>query len=190
MDDRKDAVLDVIRERSSYRGRYKDVRVPREDLVRILEAGLAAPSGCNRQTTSLVAVDDPALLREVLDSIDPPACGTAPALICVLTRRAPASRGRCYDVQDYSAAIENMLLAIKALGYDSCWYEGHVAENDAMAEGLAGMLGVPDGLRLVCLLPVGHAADEVTKPDKKAFDERAWFNRRGDGTHPRRAEGA
>ena len=30
-----------------------------------MEAGLAAPSGCNRQTTSIVAVDDSDLLEQI-----------------------------------------------------------------------------------------------------------------------------
>lgn len=55
--------LDAIRIRRSYRGRYQDAPVPREDLVAIMEAGLRAPSGCNKQTTSLIAVDDPEILR-------------------------------------------------------------------------------------------------------------------------------
>ena len=44
--------LDTIMTRRSYRGKYKNQPVPREDLQKILEAGLAAPSGCNKQVTS------------------------------------------------------------------------------------------------------------------------------------------
>lgn len=42
--------------------------VPREDLVRIMEAGLAASSGCNKQTTYLVAIDDPDVLERLARS--------------------------------------------------------------------------------------------------------------------------
>ena len=52
-------MIKTINERTSYRGKYKETPVPREDLCTIMEAGLAAPSGCNKQTTSLIAVDDP-----------------------------------------------------------------------------------------------------------------------------------
>ncbi|MEE3417441.1 MAG: nitroreductase family protein [Prevotella sp.] len=52
------SVIEIIKNRHSYRGVYKDDKVPREDLVTIMEAGLAAPSGCNKQTTSLICVDD------------------------------------------------------------------------------------------------------------------------------------
>jgi len=41
-------MIDVIISRSSYRGTYKNTSIPREDLKQIMEAGLAAPSGCNK----------------------------------------------------------------------------------------------------------------------------------------------
>ena len=169
-------VMEAIRNRHSYRGRYRDVPMPREDLVRIMQAGLDAPSGCNKQTTSLIAVDDPEILEKLRGVIDPPAGETAPAAICVLTRRVNAYRDRCFAVQDYSAAIENMLLAAVGLGYQSCWYEGHITDDDRICDRMAGILQVPEGYDLVCFLPVGIAESDPKPVRKKAFQERAWFN--------------
>lgn len=169
-------VFDAIKSRTSYRGSYKSTPVPREHLTMIMQAGLDAPSGCNKQTTSLIAVDEPQLLGELLGMIDPPICSTAPAIICVLTQRVCAYRDKCFSVQDYSAAIQNMLLAIKALGYESCWYEGHITDDDNIGARLAERLGVPEGFDLVCVLPVGIAQEPVTSARKKPFNERAWFN--------------
>lgn len=171
------SVQDVIKKRRSYRGRYLPDKVSREDLTAILEAGLAAPSGCNMQTTSLVAVDDKKLLEEIKAQIDPPVAETAPAMICVLTKRIIAYRDRCFAVQDYAAAIENMLIMIAAMGYASCWYEGHITDADRIGDKIARVLGVPEGYELVCILPVGAAAEEPAAPKKKPFTERAWFNR-------------
>jgi nitroreductase len=170
------ALLDLILSRRSYRGPYKPDRVPREHLTAILEAGLAAPSGCNKQTTSLIAVDDPALLERVKAAIDPPVARTAPAMICVLTQRINAYRDRCFAIQDYSAAIENMLLTITALGYQSCWYEGHITDEDRICDKMAKILGVPEEYELVCMLPVGIAEGDPPVLKKKLFEERAWFN--------------
>ena len=169
-------VMEAIQNRRSYRGKYKPVLVPREALVKIMEAGLAAPSGCNKQTTSLIAVDDPEVLKKLHAVIDPPVAETAPALICVLTQRVFAYRDRCFAVQDYSAAIENMLLAITELGYQSCWYEGHITDLDRIGYQMAQILDVPDDHELVCVLPVGLAETEPVPPQKKSFEERAWFN--------------
>ena len=172
----KQAMLDLIMSRRSYRGKFKPDPVPREDLAAILEAGLAAPAGCNKQTTSLIAVDDPAILARLRAEIDPPVAETAPAMICVLTRRIIAYRDRCFATQDYSAAIENMLLAIEALGYRSCWYEGHVTDTDRIGDKIAKILGVPEEYELVCVLPVGIAESEPGMPKKLPFGQRAWFN--------------
>ena len=168
--------LETILTRHSYRGTYTSAPVPREDLRRILEAGLAAPSGCNKQTASLIAVDDPVLLKRLLAVMDPPVAATAPAAICVLTRRIIAYRDRCYAVQDYAAAIENMLLAIHALGYASCWYEGHITDEDRLGWQMAQLLGVPEDYELICFLPVGVPAEAPSTAKKKPFEERAWFN--------------
>ncbi len=168
--------LEVISGRRSYRGKYLPVPVPRDDLRIILQAGLDAPSGCNKQTASLIAVDSPELLAKLRAVIDPPVAETAPAAICVLTQRINAYRDRCFAVQDYSAAIENMLLAAEALGYSSCWYEGHITDEDRIGDKMAKILGVPEGYELVCLLPVGIAAEKPGPRKKKGFAERAWFN--------------
>jgi nitroreductase len=165
-----------MEKRHSYRGKFTEAKVPREHLKTIIQAGMHAPSGCNKQTTSIIAVDDPEVLAKLRAVIDPPVAETAPAYICVLTRRIIAYRDRCFSVQDYSAAIQNMLLAIVALGYESCWYEGHITDTDRIGEKMARILGVPEEYELVCLLPVGVAADPVKGPKKKEFSERAWFN--------------
>ena len=170
------SALEILSARRSYRGKYLPDPVPREDLRQILQAGLDAPSGCNKQTTSLIAVDDPAVLEQLRAVIRPPVAETAPAVICVLTRRINAYRDRCFAVQDYSAAIENMLLAAVALGYQSCWYEGHITDEDRIGAQMAKILNVPDEYELVCMLPVGIAADTPGTPKKMAFGERAWFN--------------
>ena len=174
-------VLQAIEARHSYRGRYLDQPVPREDLERILRAGLCAPSGCNKQTASLIAVDDPAVLAKLRKVIRPPIAQTAPAMICVLTKRIIAYGDRCYSVQDYAAATQNMLLAIVALGYQSCWIEGHITDADAIGRQMADILGVPKEYDLVCFLPVGVAAEVVRPPEKLPFEVRAWFNRFGQG---------
>lgn len=170
-------ILQLIQSRKSFRGRFEEAPVPREDLRKIMEAGLCAPSGCNKQTVSLIAVDDPQLLTRLKAVIDPPVAKTAPAAVFVLTQKIYAYRDRCFNVQDYSAAIENMLLAINALGYESCWYEGHITDEDRIDQKLAEILGVPEGYNLVCFLPVGKAAQEPgPSPAKKPFEKRAWFN--------------
>lgn len=174
-------VIECIMNRHSYRGKYSDISIPTRDELRIImEAGLSAPSGCNKQTTSLIAVDDKEIVDQIKAVIDPPIAQTAPVFICVLTERINAYRDKCYFVQDYSAAIENMLLTIVELGYQSCWYEGHITDEDRICDRIAKILNVPETYELVCILPVGKAESNPNGPVKKAFQDRAWFNRFGE----------
>lgn len=170
------SIIETILKRNSYRGKYSEAKVPRKDLEIIMEAGLAAPSGCNKQTTSLLAIDDATILSQLHAVIHPPIGETAPAMICVLTQKIYAYRDRSYYIQDYSAAIENMLLAIVSLGYQSCWIEGHITDEDQINTKMAQILNVPSTYELVAFLPIGVALDPCLQPKKQTFNQRAWFN--------------
>ena len=168
--------LEAIASRRSYRGKYLPTPVPREHLKKILEAGYHAPSGCNKQTTSFIAVDDPEILAKMRTVIAPPKADTCPAMICVLTQQIIAYRDKTFFKQDYAAAIQNMLLAIEELGYASCWIEGHVTGEDRIGYRMQQFLNVPDDYELICFLPVGIPAEELPTVKKKPFGERAWLN--------------
>jgi len=168
--------LQCIAARHCYRGNYLADAVPREHLIKILEAGCQAPSGCNKQTTSFLAVDDPEVLKKLHGVLNPPLGDTAPAMICVLTRKIPSYRNRIFNVQDYAAAIGNLLLAITELGYASCWVEGYVTDPDCIGGQMAQILGVPEEYDLIAYLPVGIPAEEYKAIRKKPFSERVWLN--------------
>jgi len=168
--------FDAINGRTSYRGRYEDSPIPREDLIKIMEAGLCAPSGCNTQTTSLIAVDDPEVMKGLREAVGPEFSIAGNTIICVLTQAVPAYKDTCFNIHDYSAAIENMLLAIVAMGYQSCWMEGVITDEHQIGKKMADYLGVSDEYELVCYLPVGIATDSLNYVTRKPFNERAWFN--------------
>ena len=170
------SAINTIAIRHSYRGAYSPESVPEKDLMAIAKAGTEAPSGCNKQTTDVIIVNDPDVLNKIKAQIDPPVAQTAPAMIVVLTRRINAYRDRCFAIQDYSAAIENMLLAIVELGYQSCWYEGHITDEDRICDKIAAILNVPKEYDVVCILPVGKAEEELRAPAKKPLSERIRFN--------------
>ena len=170
-------LFDAIKERFSYRGTYEKTPVSRADLKRIVEAGLMAPSGCNMQTTHVVAVDDPALLARMDEILKKANFASAPAAILVLSEVRPGIGGKTYDVQDYAAAIENMLLAITALGYASCWVEGYVRYYDDIAARMAQLIDAPKECAVVAYLPVGVAAQPGSKVKKQPLSERYGFNK-------------
>ena len=167
----------AIEKRHSYRGNFTDAPVPREDLERIVDAGIRAPSGHNAQTTSFVIVDNQELLAEVTGCLKPAAyLQSARAAIVVLMDPRPASGWDVsFGVQDYAAAVENMLLATTALGYASVWLDGDVAVADT-AQKIARVLSVPEPLQVRVVLPLGVPQAQRSQRQKKPFDERAHWN--------------
>jgi nitroreductase len=170
-----------MQKRHSYRGAYLQKPVPREALEKIMKAGLLAPSGCNKQTTSLIGLDDQELLNSITGLVIKNGFKgqTAPAGICVLTQKIPGYADVYFNIQDYSAAIENMLLLITSLGYASCWIEGQITENAETQKQIAELLNIPNNYIVAGFLPIGIPENEGKRPEYKSFSERAWYNTDG-----------
>ena len=105
---------------------------------------------------------------------------TAAAFIaCVMDREPrPIFRGLSFQVEDCAAAVENMLLAITALGYATVWIDGWL-RADNHAEEINRLLAVPAGKTVRVLLPIGVPEEAHSQKEKRPFGERAWFNRYG-----------
>ena len=171
-------LFEAIVKRHSYRGAFTDATVSQEDLRRIVQAGIQAPSGKNEQTTSFVIVHDPDVLRQAAAIINRPVCQTAKAMIVCVTDPRPVFHDLSFHVEDCSAAVENMLLEITALGYATVWLDG-VLRLDNVAQRLAELLAVPKGHTVRIVLPLGVPAEVCEQKEKLPFDQRAWFDRYG-----------
>ncbi len=171
-------LFEAIQRRHSYRGAFTDAPVSRDDLVKIVEAGIHAPSAKNEQVVSFVIVDDPAVLAQIAEIVARPVCETAKAMIACVVNPRPILGDWSFGVEDCAAAVENMLLAITALGYATVWLDG-VLRVEEKAARIAATLGVPDDQSIRILLPIGVPVEEGVQKEKLPFDRRAWFNRYG-----------
>ncbi len=152
-------LFEAIRTRRSIR-RYTGDPIPREDLEAIVDAGRLAPSGHNEQPWDFIVVTDRAMISQL--KVAAPWMDKAGAIIAVVLD--PSSR---WWLEDGSAAIENMLLAVTALGYGACWLEGYTLPLETKFKQL---LGVPENKRLLTLVPVGVPA-EAPEKEKKPLEE-------------------
>jgi nitroreductase len=162
-------LFEAIAKRASVRG-YNAVDIPEQDLVRIVDAGRRAPSGGNRQPLQFLLIRRPETLK-ALERVQP-SFATASAAVGIV---ADPGVSRWW-LEDASAAAENMLLAIAALGYASVWVEGTLLKEEKFASQL---LGVPSSKRLIILLPIGKAPQETPQADKKPLDEVLWREKYG-----------
>ena len=99
----------------------------------MLEAAMMAPSACNARPWEFVVVKNKEIHKQIMEAI--PSAGmlaTAPLVIVVcgcpeLSKNA--CRGYEYWPQDCGAAVQNILLAAKELGYGTCWCGTYPVES-------------------------------------------------------------
>lgn len=171
-------LFDAIAKRYSYRGEFTAAPIPRTDLEKIVQAGIQSPSACNQQVATFVIVDDPSLLQQIAEIVDKPVCRSAKAMIVCVADPRPVFSDISFAAEDCAAAVENMLLAITALGYASVWLDG-VLRRENRAARINQLLGVPADKTVRILLPVGVPVEPGERRERLPFGERAWFNRWG-----------
>lgn len=171
-------LYEAIEKRYSYRGAFKNELVSRDVLTKIVDAALKAPSGCNAQTTTFVIVDDPDTMDGIRQTHTMKAVKEAKAFIacCVPKSPEPVYKDMSFVVEDCSAAVEHLLLAITAEGLGSVWIDGAL-RHDGRAEKIDEILSVPAARTVRVLLPIGVPAEDSPRKTKMPFEERAWFNK-------------
>ena len=170
----------AIASRHSYRGTFTNEPVPQSALMKIAEAGVRAPSGCNRQTTHICLVSDPKTRKAIASILPKATVQTAQAIIVVVSDNRPAYENTSFAKEDYAAAVENMLLAITALGYASVWLDG-VLRYDGIAEKIADLIGLTDRehMTVSVILPIGKPETQEKQQTRLPLAERIYTNRMG-----------
>ena len=102
--------------------KYTPEQISRQELDTVLNAGICAPTGMNRQSPILIAVQNKQV-RDKLSKMNAAVMGSdsdpfygAPTVIVVL-----AAAESPHAVQDGSLVMGNLMNAAKAIGLGSCW---------------------------------------------------------------------
>ncbi len=116
----KNEALEVLKTRRAVR-KFKPQQITEAELLTVLEAGTYAPTGRNRQTPWIIAVQEPAQ-REAVSKLNAKIMGAdtdpyygAPTIILVV---APDDG---FGELNGSAVLTNMVNAAYAAGLGSCW---------------------------------------------------------------------
>lgn len=115
-------ILEVLKTRRSIR-KYKPDPVPEEQIEKVIEAGLYAPTGMGRQQTIILKITEPETVRtlglingKLMGQENMDAFYGAPVLLAVLSRKDDPTA-----VFDGCSVISNMLNEAASLGLGSCW---------------------------------------------------------------------
>ena len=177
--------FETVMARYSYRGEFEPTPVPREDLVKICEAGIHAPTAANTQSQRFYVVTNPEMLAKIRAIFNPEGAPrrqmgieTAPALILLVSKLLKmGERGDSpFELQDYGAAAQNVLLAIADLGYCTVWTDGATNFSKSFQENIGSIIELDDDATVRAVLPVGIPKEKGGKqPPRKPFEELTRF---------------
>jgi len=146
-----DAVRTVIAVRS-----YKEKPVPQDIIRRIVEAGRLTGSSMNGQPWHFVVVEDRDTLRQLGRlARSGPYIAQAPLAAVVAIEKTR------YAVSDASRAIQSMILTAWSEGVGSNWV-GFLGLTEVKP-----LLGIPDDLDVLAILPFGYPAQVLAQGKKR-----------------------
>ncbi|MCD6320033.1 MAG: nitroreductase [Candidatus Desulfofervidaceae bacterium] len=145
------SILKSIYTRRSVRD-YTDQPVSRETVLEIIKAGTWAPSGLNNQPWRFAIVWDKKVKSEIAAQTKySHIIERAPVIIAVFVDKE-AMYHEVKDHQAMGACIQNMLLAIHALGLGGVWL-GEILKN---ADKVRQILELPEKLELMAVVALGY----------------------------------
>lgn len=174
----KNQVVETIMARRSIR-KYKAQTVPRDVMTQILECGINAPNGQNKQSWEIRVVDNPELLQEMSRTMAQAHPTMDSAMVAGCFRGAPVmvfiARDLSYDFSAYDCGLmaENMVLSAWSMGVGSICLGSPVRflTDNELCKPLVQKLGFSEGYELCLCVGFGYADEApAAKPrDKGKF---------------------
>ena len=153
--------MELAKARYSVR-KFKDTAVEADKIAAILEAAKIAPTAKNYQPQKIYVLQSEEALKKANKAS--PCIYGAPLVFAVAydpARAAHVAERADYNFGEVDASIvqTHMMLEAADLGLGSCWV-GKFGDN------AAEILGLPEGIVLEGLLPVGYVADDCEPADR------------------------
>ena len=164
-------LFEAIKSRRSVRAFTRE-EVTKEEVEKLIDAARWAPSAGNIQPWEFIVVRKPEIKRRLsVAALRQTFIEEAPVVIVVCANQIRSGRGygargvNLYCLQDTAAATQNIHLAATALGLATCWV-GAFKEEEAKKT-----LNLPEGVRPVAIIPVGHPARKSMARSRRPLSE-------------------
>lgn len=133
----------------------------------LLRAAMSAPSAINKQPWAFIVVTDEAIIAQLGEALPYSRCSNHPAVAIIpcgdLSKAIEGDLG-AFWINDVSAATQNILLAAHSMGLGAVWTGLHPDMKRATM--VQQMLGLPEHIIPLCVVPVGVPAEEPEIKDK------------------------
>lgn len=150
--------------------KFKPAPVPEEMLNEVLQAGSLAPTAKNLQPFHFIVVRKSEKLDELASAYPAPFFREAPVVVVICTEASKGWTRDRYDGKNYcdvdaAIAIDHMTLAAADLDLGTCWIGAFDPDK------VTDVLGLPDGIEPIAMLPMGYPDEAGREKTRKPFDE-------------------
>ena len=166
-------VQEALLDRRSIR-KYNDQKINKEDIDKILKAGMYAPSAMNLQAWQFIVIDDKDILIETIKSIPYAEMLRQSAAAILVCGDSLIEKNESWLLQNCSAAIQNILLSSYGLGIGSCWIAIH--GMDAVYQNIKAQFALPENIVPISLISLGYP-DEVVNAEERFTEEKVYYNK-------------
>ena len=170
----KNETIENILTRVSVR-EFTGEKISDAQIDTLLRAAMAAPSAINKQPWAFIVVTDETVIAQLGEALPYSRCSNHPAVAIIpcgdLSKAIPGEMANFW-INDVSAATENLLLAAHAMGLGAVWTGLHPDMNRASM--VQEMLGLPEHIIPLCVVPVGVPAEQPAVKDKYLPENIHW----------------
>lgn len=155
--------MESIQTRCSIR-KYKNQKIEKEKINKILRAGFCAPSAMNQQPWELIVIEKKETLvqlSKIASSAIPLSTATLGIVVCA---NLLCNHSVDFCQQDLAAATENMLVEANYLGIDSCWLGAY--PNLKKVNKIKKMFDIPESVLPLWMISFGYADEMKEIKDK------------------------
>jgi nitroreductase len=153
--------------------KYKDQKLSKEKIDKILKAAMYAPSAMNLQAWQFIVIDDKEILIDTIKSIPYAEMLRQSAAAIIVCGDSSVEKNESWLLQDCSAAIQNILISAHGLGIGSCWIAIH--GMDDVYKSIKTQFKLPENIVPVSLISLGFP-DEVVETEERFKEDKIHFN--------------
>lgn len=158
---------ETILKRRSIR-KFKDTKIKDEDILKLLEAAMAAPSAKNLQPWEFYVITNNSIMNEIRSFVSYFNYNSSLMIVvCGNTSRSITKNDNDFWIQDCSSAVENILLTATSLNLGTVWCGLYpVIER---SNKIKQLLKCPNNIIPMALIHVGYPDEE--KEERTQYNE-------------------
>lgn len=166
-----DAIKAIMTRRSIRK--YKKKSVPKELIMKLLDAARQAPSAYNDQPWEFIIVKNKETMKKILQYKKSKFMINAPVWICCGYNKKKSSTE--LNLENTALAIENLLITAHALGLGAVYTGAYDPDDPSLENAINKALKLPKSVKIVSIVCTGWPDEEPRDKKMRPLEDMTHF---------------